>query len=166
LSDRFTASLEAFIRQVFGQRLDYLTGYQAKSVKQNADGTLELVPDDSRLPSFSKVPIRYGVPGIAATVAAGARVLLAFAGGDPAKPIATVWESASVTALTVTATTVNVNGGTVNVGTGADAKIARYDDLKTAYDAHVHTSGGSGSPTSPPTVPLPTAVGASKGKVS
>jgi hypothetical protein len=66
----------------------------------------------------------------------------------------------------VEATTVNVNGGTVNVGTGADAKIARYDELKTAFDGHVHTSAAAGSPTTPPTIPLPTSVGASKGRVS
>jgi hypothetical protein len=41
-------------------------------------------------------------------------VLLAFAGGDPAKPIATVWESASVIALVF-------NGGTQGVARVADA---------------------------------------------
>jgi hypothetical protein len=37
-------------------------------------------------------------------------VLLEFAGGDPQKPIATVWESASVTLLTVTATAIKLGG--------------------------------------------------------
>ena len=98
--DRIKSGLVAIIRRTVGafivQRVDFLAAYQCKVVTQNGDGTLELQPDDVRLPGYSKVPIRYGVPGVSATVAAGARVLLEFAGGDPQKPIATVWESASV----------------------------------------------------------------------
>jgi hypothetical protein len=79
---------------LIGPRVDWLAKYDARVVAQNADGTLELKPDDDRLPSYSGVPIRYGVPGIAATVAAGARVVLEFSGANPQRPIATVWESA------------------------------------------------------------------------
>src|SRR5947199_8556008 len=86
-----------------GPHMDYLASYPATAVTQNGDGTLEIQPDDSRLPSLSSVPIRYGVPGVSAQIANGGRVLLAFAGGDPAKPIATVWESSSVLSLAVTA---------------------------------------------------------------
>ena len=107
------------IRRTLGawivQRVDFLAAYQCTVVSQNGDGSLELQPDDSRLPPYSHVPIRYGVPGVSAQVAAGSRVLLEFASADPQKPIATVWESSSVTQLNVTATTVNINGTTVNV---------------------------------------------------
>ena len=48
------------------------------------------------------VPIQYGVPGIFAKVEPGARVLVGFEGGNPAKPIATVWESASISELRIT----------------------------------------------------------------
>lgn len=112
--DRIKSGLINIIRRTLGafivQRVDFLAAYQCKVVTQNPDGTLELQPDDSRLPPYSKVPIRYGVPGVSALVANGARVLLEFAGGDPQKPIATVWESASVTLLIITATTIKIGG--------------------------------------------------------
>src|SRR5947199_10511851 len=84
-----------------GPHMDYLASYPATAVTQNSDGTLEIQPDDSRLPSLSSVPIRYGVPGVSAQIANGGRVLLAFPGGHPAKPNATVREAGSLVPLTV-----------------------------------------------------------------
>jgi hypothetical protein len=98
--DRLTSGLASFVRAQF-PRLDHYAAYWARVVAQNADGTLELVPDDARIPGRSNVPIRYGVPGVTAKVAAGARVLLEFASGDPSKPFATVWESAVPTEIVV-----------------------------------------------------------------
>jgi hypothetical protein len=111
----FKAIIQRFVGNwIVGPHVDYLASYPSTAVTQNADGTLEIQPDDSRLPSLSSVPIRYGVPGVSAQIANGGRVLLSFAGGDPAKPIATVWESASVTALVF-------NGGSQGVARTADA---------------------------------------------
>jgi hypothetical protein len=112
--DRLKSGLLAVIRSAFPQ-IDYLAGYGCRVVAQNADGSLELVPDDPRIPGLSNVPIRYGVPGVKATVSPGARVLLEFSGGNPAAPFATAWESASVTKLQIDATTVEVNGTAVKV---------------------------------------------------
>lgn len=81
--------------------IDHLASYQCKVISQNSDGTLELRPDDSRLPPYSKVPIRYGVPKVSATVNAGARILLEFAGGNPQRPIATLWELDSISTLRI-----------------------------------------------------------------
>ena len=127
---RVQAALAAIVRALVGNTLvgpcvDYLAQYPAKVVTQNGDGSLELVPDDTRLPTYSAVPIRYGVPGVSAQVAPGARVLLGFAGADPQKPIAELWESASVVSLTVTGATVNLATGTgtiVNIG-GATSQV-------------------------------------------
>jgi hypothetical protein len=80
--------------------VDFFAQYAATVIAQNADGTLELQPDDPRLPGLSGVPIRYGVPGLAAKVAPASRVLVGFEAGSPAHPIATVWESASIISLT------------------------------------------------------------------
>lgn len=111
----FGAIIARFVgNRIVGPRVDYLASYPATAVTQNGDGTLEIQPDDSRLPSLSSVPIRYGVPGVSAQIANGGRVLLSFAGADPAKPIATVWESASVIALVF-------NGGSHGVARVADA---------------------------------------------
>jgi hypothetical protein len=119
-SDRVKGALAAWVRSLFS-RLDYLARYPAKVVAQNmATGALELVPDDKRLPGMSAVPIRYGVPGMKATVAPGARVLVGFAGGDPSKPEAELWESASVLKLEVSATLVTLNGGLLPIARATD----------------------------------------------
>lgn len=112
-------SLIALVRLAY-PALDFLASYPARVVAQNADGTLELQPDDARLPGLSNVPVRYGVPGIRATVAAGARVLLGFAAGDPSKPQAELWEMASVTKLEITATQIVLNGGTQPIARAGD----------------------------------------------
>jgi hypothetical protein len=88
--------------------------YPAKVVSQSGN-QLELLPDDTRIPPLSNVPMRLGVPGITATVAPGSRVLLGWAAGDPQKPVATLWESSSVTSLNISATTITLNGGVANV---------------------------------------------------
>jgi hypothetical protein len=148
VADRLTASLEAFVRAIVGHRLDYLAAYPAKVVAQNADGTLELQPDDVRLAGYSKVPIRYGIPGLSAQVAAGARVLLEFAGADPTKPVATVWESASVTSITHNGTTINLGGsaGLQGVGLGGNIRTELDAIWSAIFGGHVHpgvTAGGA-----------------------
>jgi hypothetical protein len=59
------------------------------------DGTLELRPDNPRVPGLSKVPLRLGVPGVRVIVLPGARVLVGFEGGDPSRPVASLWERQS-----------------------------------------------------------------------
>lgn len=98
------------VERIVGPRIDALAAYPARVVSQNADGTLEVRPDSPKLPPMTRVPIRYGVPGVSAKVSAGARVLVEFASGDTSKPVATVWESASVTELTITADKIRLGG--------------------------------------------------------
>jgi hypothetical protein len=93
--DNFAAALEGIVRGLTAGSI-YLGLFPAKVIAQNADGTLELQPDDSRLPGMSRVPIRYGIPGVSVKVAPAARVGIEFEAGDPARPVATVWDSASV----------------------------------------------------------------------
>ena len=119
-ADRMKAGLAAFVKAQF-PRLDFYASYRARIVSQNGDGSLEVVPDDQRIPPLSRVPIRLGIPGAKVTVAAGARVLLGFAGGDPAQPQAELWEYGSVTELDLTATNIILNGGTAAVGRVGDA---------------------------------------------
>lgn len=84
------------------RRVDYLAHYPARVVEQRADGTLDLIPDDSaRVAPCTGVPIRTGLPGVAVTVPSGARVLLGYEAGDPSRPVATLWEAATVTTLAV-----------------------------------------------------------------
>lgn len=105
-------SQEALTQFVLGSipQLDFLALYTATVKAQNADLTLELVPDDSRIPSLSKVSIRHGIPGMTVKVSPNARVLLGFDGGNPSKPYAALWESGSVTELVLDGTTIKIGG--------------------------------------------------------
>ncbi len=76
------------------RQIDFSREYPCKVVTQNPDGTVQLLPDDEvmRSSGLDHVPIRYGIPGIKATVANGARCHLAFAAGDPSRPFVGSWE--------------------------------------------------------------------------
>jgi hypothetical protein len=145
VSDRAKAGLAAFIRSVVGNliigaNVDRLALYPAKVATQNADGTLELQPDDSRLPPYSNVPIRYGVPGVTATVPNGARALLTWAGGDPQKPIVVGWEPGTVL-------TIVLAGGSAGVGRVGDA-------VKVTIPVNALTLAVSGATATGPAAPL------------
>src|SRR5436305_7590663 len=147
MSDRMLGAFRSIIQRfvgnwIQGPHMDYLASYPATAVTQNGDGTLEIQPDDSRLPSLSSVPIRYGVPGVSAQIANGGRVLLAFAGGDPAKPIATVWEAASVVSLTVAASAIHLGAGAAEAlvkGTSYASHMAQLATALTAIQSGLFT---------------------------
>lgn len=121
MSDSITTSLRRIVEAFVGRRLDHLALYPATVVQQRADGTLDLSPEDARVPSCQGVPIRLGLPGVTVTVPAGGRVLLGYSNGDPSRPVATLWESGTVTQI-------SINGGS--------AKVARIGD---ATNSHTHT---------------------------
>ncbi len=98
------AVVDAVVARI-SRRIDRLALYPSRVVSQSSSGLLDLLPDDPRVPSCSGVPIRYGLPGVRATVPSGARVLLTYEAGDPAHPVAVLWELGAVTQLVV-------NGGT------------------------------------------------------
>ncbi len=150
--DALKADVARLIRSL--TPVDYYAWYPARVVKQNLDDlTLDVQPDDARVPGMERVPIRFGTPQTTAKVQAGARVLVGFAGGDPRLPVAGLWESATLDEL-------NLGGGTefvalaTKVKTELSALRSTLAALVTAYNAHVHagvTSGSSSS--SPPAVP-------------
>jgi hypothetical protein len=102
-------ALNSYVQALLARaRVDYMARYEAKVVQQNADGTLELQPDDARFPGMSNVRIYCGMPGVTVKVAAGARCLLEFAGGDPSRPIVTGWAPGN-------AVEISFNGGATPV---------------------------------------------------
>lgn len=121
MSDSITTSLRRLVEAFVGRRLDHLALYPAVVVQQRSDGTLDLSPEDPRVPSCQGVPIRLGIPGVTVTVPSGGRVLLGYANGDPSRPYASLWESGTVTRITI-------NGGS--------AKVARVGD---STESHTHT---------------------------
>lgn len=148
VKDGLMKMVRKFIHMYIVDSVDHLAAYQCTVVTQNANGTLELKPDDIRLPGYSNVPIRYGVPGISATVSNGARILLEFAGGNPQRPIATVWEIASVISLTVPANLINLGGASGLQGSGLGANIrTELDTIWTDFLAHTHPVATTGTAT-------------------
>lgn len=117
--DKTKQGLAAFIRSVLS-RTDFLAMYPCKIIAQNADSTLELKPDDARLPPYSSVPLRLGIPGCTVTLAAGSRALVGWYAGDPTKPFAALFESSTVTQLNVNATNIILNNGTNGVARVGD----------------------------------------------
>ncbi len=110
--------------EVAMRRVDYYALYPAKIIKQDAQGRLELQPEDVRLvnmwPGLTAVPIRLGLPGVKVTVPAGGRVLLGFEGGDPMAPVALLWDISSVSKLEIDATEIIFNGGVKKVALVGD----------------------------------------------
>lgn len=106
--DKTKQTLAAFVRGIF-QRVDYLAMYACNVVSQNGDGTLEMKPDDPRLPaSFSHVPMRLGIPGCTATITTPTRALIGWYEGDPSKPFAALFEISTVTKLSIAGTEIDI----------------------------------------------------------
>jgi hypothetical protein len=141
--DRLKASLFALI-DLRTARLDFFASYPCRVVSQNEDGSLELKPDDPRVGAgLSAVPVR-GLPGVVARVKTTARVLLTWEGGDPAKPIATLFEAHSLERLEVTASVqMTVTSPTVVLGQEEGAKrVACVGDvIQAAMPALMPVSG-------------------------
>lgn len=77
--------------------LDYAAKWRCRVVTQNADRTLQLMPDEPRMrgQGLDKVKIRVGLPGMKINAQAGATCNLGFENRDPSKPYATDWEEDS-----------------------------------------------------------------------
>lgn len=147
--DRIRRLLGA-IAGIRDRQLAYLKAHPCKVVGQNADDTLELVPDDEALGGtlgngLSRVPIRYGFPGVTVKVAVGARCDVLFEGGDPSRPVATHFEPGSLDEIVLTASTkVTIAAPDIDLG-DASGTVARYGD-----PVSVGASAGALTFTGPP----------------
>lgn len=133
--------LVSIFEAIFGPRFDALAAYRCKIVAQHADGTLDVEPEHERLAPMTRVPIRYGVPGVSAKVRAGGFVMVEFAHGDRSKPYCTLWESTSVTETTVKADIVRLADGDVGVALSGYPVVV----MLTAAAATAITTGGVGT---------------------
>lgn len=127
--NRLFHAFALLVRQVTS-RFDYFASYPSRVVAQNGDGSLELKPDDERFgPGLARVPMRLGLPGCNVTVKPGSRVLLGFEGGDPARPVAELWDIANLDTLTLTAATkITVHAPAVELSEGG-LPVARQGDM-------------------------------------
>jgi len=133
--------------------VDRMALYRAEVKSASSDGaTVDVAPDDSRLPTMQKVKVRVGIPGAVAVVQPGAVVLIGWERGDPSRPYAVpAWENgATVTKLILNATEVYIGAEG-----GAGALVKKSD-----FDSHTHLvgaitspagacTGNSGAPTAP-----------------
>lgn len=90
----------------------YYPTFGGKVVQQRGDGTIDITLDDRRLPPLTSVPVLVPVPGAKLTVDAGSRAYVSFAGGDPTRPLAQLYESGNAT-KEVVLTDDEVNSGTI-----------------------------------------------------
>lgn len=124
--DPVRAALTKIVRQMT-RTIDFLAMYPAKVVSQNGDGTLELKPTSDRMPGMSRIPIRYGVPGVRAKVKRDSYVALEFEQGSPSRPVATVWDRESVAELTIKADRVVIDALDIEAQKGRP--LARVGDM-------------------------------------
>lgn len=99
-SDRVLGPLRSIIRGATA-RTDFFVLYSAVVNSDNGDETCDLTPEDSRLPSMSKIPKMYGLPGITSTISSGTKVLLCFQNGDPSKPVIVLFGTGTPTKVTL-----------------------------------------------------------------
>jgi hypothetical protein len=93
-----SATADAMKRAIFAlmrashPTIAYHGHYSAKVVVQSPDRrTVDLQPDDTRLPPMAKVPIKLGIPGATVVVAAGDSMLIGWENGDPQRAYASLF---------------------------------------------------------------------------
>lgn len=140
--------------------VDYHALYTFQVVSQNADDTLELQPSGkaatSKLPSMSNIQIRYGVPGVKATVQQNAQVLVGWQDGNPMSPYAALWltgASGDLITLEFSASeSIALNAPSVSIGNNAALAAARKTDAvqveltEAALASFVFTAPSGGGP--------------------
>lgn len=113
------AQLRKSAERALEPRLNFAQWYPAVVIKQEADGTVELYPDDLRIRGngISRVPLRHGLPGCKVRVVVGQRVILFFENADPQKPVCGLWpDGSSVESVELTAGTKVVLSSNVLLG--------------------------------------------------
>lgn len=136
VTERLKKSLRVLVREA---RIDYLALYPARVLLDHGNMQLDLEPDDARLPLLVRVPLRVFLPGAYVKVQAGSRVLLGFEAGDPAKPVAYLWEAGGTIIVEVT----TVAGRKVRLD-DETGKTRVYDPVRIEVDAPVVALAGGG----------------------
>lgn len=106
-----TARFRTVVRRIVGlsddpgapPRIDRLAFYRAEVKAASDDGkTLDVSPEDPRIPPHQKVPMHVGIPGAVVVVKAGSVVWLGWERGDPQRPrCVPTWESGATVAKVV-----------------------------------------------------------------
>ena len=121
-------------------RIDYFAFYRALVKSQAGDLlTVDVQPDDARLPGMTGIAIRPGLPGTKVKIPNGVSVMIGFMGGSPAAPYVATWESGSgVTEVQI--------GGTTEVarkGDHSDAGVITFTAPANLAGTYVDPDGTS-----------------------
>lgn len=92
-------ALEMLRKLTRSNGLDFLARYPATVLISKANNIVDIEPEDKRLPKFEGILLRVPVPETEIRVARGAKVLLAFEGGDPRFPFAEMFISGTLEKL-------------------------------------------------------------------
>lgn len=92
--------------------VDYFAFYRAEVIAQSGDRkTVDVKPDDDRLPPMSKVKLKLGIPGATVEVTKGAGIMVGWENGDPQRPYAESWDKgANTIVLSLTAGKIELGG--------------------------------------------------------
>lgn len=148
--------------------VDYLGWYRARVVRQALSTatrkmTVDVVPDDKRIPPLSAITLKLGLPGADVQISPGAYVLVGWENGDPAKPQAALWDGGEADPIKVVLNAVQLFLGTE---AGAEPPIkgitaqAQMTALLTALTAYIGAIQAVADPTHVATTALATAISA------
>jgi hypothetical protein len=93
--DRLKESLAAVVRAMI-PGVDYFGWYRARVIQQkvltSGAMTVDVQPDDPRIPGMAGIKLKLGLPATTVTIPPGAYVLVGWEGGDPQRPQAALWD--------------------------------------------------------------------------
>lgn len=130
--DRASGPFIAMVRAAV-PHIDYLALYRATVLAQSGN-SVDVQPEDQRIPQMTSVPLRHGLPAVSLQVAPGSTVLIGWMNADPLKPYAALWDG-SETLLSL------------SLGADADNVITKADlTALIAAIVAMATTGNSGGP--------------------
>lgn len=144
--DNLLDSLQKAVFRVLGLapdttvQIDKLAFYRVRISRVYADGRVDIIPDDRRLPTMSGINVRAGTPGLSAISQVDGYALLGWIEGDPSRPYVHSWED-GIPAKIVQ------RGEEIYLGDEQNYKrIATAEDvdgvlqqIKTILSSHTHT---------------------------
>lgn len=136
-------------------RLDYFGRYRARVIKfDHSSQTVDVIPDDPRIPSMGGVRVRNGIAGLNTemlNIAKDTTLLVGWSGGDPSVPFAESWGGGeSVSRATLVADSIVLGGDgaepTLKGQTYRTAEAQQNQQLATTLTGMASASTGALAP--------------------
>ncbi|MDX2122964.1 MAG: hypothetical protein SF070_18130 [Gemmatimonadota bacterium] len=152
--ERLKAALRALVHDA---RVDTSAMYAGVVLRDHGDQRLDVRLDKEGFPDLVSIPLWTFLPGVSVEVAPQTRVLVGFAGGDPAQPYAQLFQAGGLVRVTVEASAVvELVAPSVDLGGGGGPGVARSGD-----PVEVTIPPGAvmvPNPAGGPAIPSPTAI--------